>query len=355
MGKARGQVHLGKIVLFGSGEVSDSGRAIHDRLLSTLPPPVTVAVLETPAGFQPNSEHVASEIGEFFKARLQNYHPQVHIIPARKKGTPFSPDDPKILAPLLDANYIFLGPGSPTYTVRNLQDTLALKYILGRHQQGASLCFASAATLAVGTRVLPVYEIFKAGSDPYWADGLDILSLFGLELAIVPHWDNREGGAHLDTSRCFMGRQRFEPLRQQLPSSTVVLGIEEHTALVLDLQEGDGLVLGKGAITISTQVGEKVYPARHSFPLTELGPYRLPATFPSFGLPSRAPESQLEPATLPPEVAHLISLREEARRGREWARADALRQQLAGMGLEIQDTPEGTRWRHSGDKADTSS
>ena len=170
------RVRLGRIVLFGSGETSASGRVIHDRVMSELLPPVVVAILETPAGFQPNSEHVAREVGEFIEARLRNYQPQVCIIPARKKGTPFSPDDPRLLEPLLNANYIFLGPGSPTYAAHNLKGTLALECLMERHKAGAVLCFASAATLAVGTKVLPVYEIFKAGADLYWEDGLGIFA-----------------------------------------------------------------------------------------------------------------------------------------------------------------------------------
>ena len=116
---AGGRVHLGKIVLFGSGETSATGRAIHDRLMAELPPPIVVAILETPAGFQPNCEHVAREVAEFITERLKNYRPEVRIIPARKRGTPFSPDDPLLPEPLLDANYVFLGPGSPTYAARN--------------------------------------------------------------------------------------------------------------------------------------------------------------------------------------------------------------------------------------------
>ena len=345
----RSQVQLGKIVLFGSGETSAVGRRIHNRLMSELTPPVTIAILETPAGFQPNSQHVASEVAEFFRERLQNHRPQVRIIPARKKGTPFSPDDPQILEPLLDANYVFLGPGSPTYAVYNLEGTLALKYMLGLHRQGAVLCFASAATLAVGAKVLPVYEIFKAGSDLYWIDGLNVLGQFGLELAIVPHWNNREGGAHLDTSRCFMGRERFEQLKRLLPASTTILGIEEHTALVFDFQEGRGTVMGRGAVTIGD--GEKVYPAGHSFSPTELGPYQLPSTLSPFDLPKRASEPQVGQPMLPPEVAALISVREEARRAKDWARSDALRQKLLEMGFEIQDTPQGYRWRHKDDES----
>lgn len=338
---------VGKIVLFGSGETSAGGRAVHDRLMSELTPPVTVAILETPAGFEPNSEYVAGQVADFIIARLRNYNPQVHVIPARKKGTLFSPDDPRILEPLLDANYIFLGPGSPTYAVRNLEGTLALKYILGRHQEGATLCFASAATLAVGAVVLPVYEIFKAGSDLYWADGLNIFGLFGLHLAVVPHWNNTEGGAHLDTSRCFMGGERFEELKRLLPAHTVVLGIDEHTAVVFDFQQGEGVVLGQGMITVATHTDETAWPAGRSFSLSELGAYQMPATFPSFDLPTRTLKTQSQLTTLPPEVAHLMDVREEARRAKDWARADALREQLADLGFEIEDMPEGPRLRRT--------
>ena len=352
---AAGRVNLGKIVLFGSGETSASGRAIHDRLMAELPLPVVVAILETPAGFQPNSEHVAGEVAEFITARLQNYQPEVRIVPARKKGTSFSPDDPVLLEPLLDANYIFLGPGSPTYTARNLEGTLALEYLLERHRAGAVLCFASAATLAVGAKVLPVYEIFKAGSDLYWADGLNVLGAFGLELAIVPHWNNTDGGVHLDTSRCFMGRQRMEQLRQLLPRSTVVLGIDEHTALILDFDQGRGLVMGKGTVNVGSDAGEKAYTAGESFALAELGPYHLPPNVASARVPARARARRPAPApaTPPPAVARLISLREGARRAQHWAEADALRQQIADLGYEVEDTREGPRWRPKAEKAKT--
>ena len=349
---AEATVNLGKIVLFGSGETSASGRAIHDRLMAELAPPIVVAILETPAGFQPNSEHVAGEVGEFITARLRNYEPEVLIIPARKKGTLFSPDDPLLLEPMLDANYVFLGPGSPTYAARNLEGTLALEYLLERHKAGAVLCFASAATLAVGAKVLPVYEIFKAGSDLYWADGLNVFAPFGLELAIVPHWNNTDGGVHLDTSRCFMGRQRMEQLRQLLPASTVLLGIDEHTALVFDLQQGRGLVLGKGTVTIGFDAKEKAYATGDSFALGELGPYHLPPHVIRSRPPVRtaAKRHPSAPATLPPVVAQLINRREDARRAEDWAEADALRQQIDDMGFEVQDTRQGPRWRHKAEK-----
>jgi len=45
------------------------------------------------------------------------------------------------------------------------------------------------------------------------------------------------------------------------------------------------------------------------------------------------------------EVEQLIEQRLEARRNRDWATADRIRDQLSVAGIEIEDGPEGTRWR----------
>ncbi|MBC7224819.1 MAG: cysteine--tRNA ligase, partial [Anaerolineae bacterium] len=41
----------------------------------------------------------------------------------------------------------------------------------------------------------------------------------------------------------------------------------------------------------------------------------------------------------------LVDLRQEYRAAKDWARADALRDRLAALGVELLDGPEGTRWR----------
>jgi cysteinyl-tRNA synthetase len=46
------------------------------------------------------------------------------------------------------------------------------------------------------------------------------------------------------------------------------------------------------------------------------------------------------------EIENLIMERTEARAGKDWARADAIRDQLKGMGVVLEDGPEGTTWRH---------
>ncbi len=47
------------------------------------------------------------------------------------------------------------------------------------------------------------------------------------------------------------------------------------------------------------------------------------------------------------EIDALIAERSQAKRERDWARADAIRDQLTEAGIQIEDSPEGTRWRRS--------
>ena len=69
--------------------------------------------METPAGFELNSPHVASRVSDFIQHRLQNYKPDVTVVPARRRDAEFGTNNPDILRPLLEADCIFMGPGSP--------------------------------------------------------------------------------------------------------------------------------------------------------------------------------------------------------------------------------------------------
>jgi len=338
----------GPVALFGSGETGPAGRRVHESLFRQLEQPIRVAVLETPAGFELNSDQVAGRLAAFVEQSLQNFDPKVTVVPARRRDGPHSTNDPKLAAPLLKANYIFAGPGSPTYAVRHLADTWAWHTIVARQRRGAVLALASAVAIAVGTHVLPVYEIYKVGADPHWTPGLGLLRPYGLELAIVSHWDNQEGGANLDTSRCFMGEKRMARLEAMLPPGATLLGIDEHTAVVLDFARGTAQVMGRSGVTIRRGAEELVFADGQSFSLEVLGKTRLPEL--GEGLPVETLEAVLaaeEEQALPPEITALIEEREAARQAKDWEQADGIRRKLAQMGYTIEDTPQGPRWRRA--------
>ncbi len=48
---------------------------------------------------------------------------------------------------------------------------------------------------------------------------------------------------------------------------------------------------------------------------------------------------------LPAEAAALLAAREAARAGRDWAASDRIRDELAGLGIAVEDTRDGQRWR----------
>ena len=45
------------------------------------------------------------------------------------------------------------------------------------------------------------------------------------------------------------------------------------------------------------------------------------------------------------EIEALIKAREDARRDKDWAKADEIRKTLASKGIQLEDTAKGTIWR----------
>jgi hypothetical protein len=221
--------------------------------------------------------------------------------------------------------------------------------VRARHRLGAAIVFASACTLAAGEFTLPVYEVYKAGHDLHWVPGLNLLADYGLVLTFVSHWNNSDGGASLDTSHCYVGQERFDQMVSLLPryENHTIVGIDEKTALILDLPNLECRVIGAGGVTVVR--GESV--ARHdsgrTFPLSELGDYTQPRG--GEGIDGEVWQSALAalqptpaaPAAPPASVLGLLTQRQEARNRKEWAASDALRDEIAAQGWRILDTADG--------------
>ena len=336
---------LGRIAFLGSGETSLAGGRIFESLARLISDPLRVAIMETPAGFELNSALVAGRVGDFFRTRLQNFKPVIDLVPARKRDSAFSPDDPEIIKPLLNANLIFMGPGSPTYAIRQLKDTLAWDVIRARHRLGATLVFASAATISIGAHSLPVYEIYKVGQDVHVVDGLNLFKDFGVHLSFIPHWNNADGGVDLDTSRCFVGMDRFSDWCNLVPSENTTLGLDEHTGIIMDFESGTCEVSGVSSVSLVRECDPKIYPSDSKFALSELGDIHIPDPIEK-DIPTHVWEMVKDAPALDndqpsDEIITLAEQRVSARANKNWAESDKLRDEISVLGWTVQDSKDG--------------
>lgn len=239
---------------------------LHRALLARLgEPPVPATLLDTPYGFQENAADITAAAVGYFAKRLRN---PISVASFRRPAGD-ELERQTALGRIRDAVYVFSGPGSPSYALRNWTGSEIPGLLADKLATGGALVMASAAALTLGRLTVPVYEIYKVGEDPRWLRGLDLLSALGLPAAVIPHFDNAEGSGH-DTRFAFMGERRLRQLEAQMPDDTFVLGIDEHTSLVLDLVEGRASVGGRRGVTVRRGGRSVVFGAGSEVPIEEL-------------------------------------------------------------------------------------
>jgi hypothetical protein len=253
----------GTIVLMGSGELTATMVEVHKSLLASRDGEPSAAFLDTPAGFQLNVDQISQKAAEYFRTHIQ--HP---LMITSFKSYETTPDfeAEQAFHILRESNYILIGPGSPTYAVRQWKASPVPEILVQCIHSGGCLVAASAAALTVGRFTLPVYEIYKVGEDLHWVDGMDILGSFGFDLVVIPHWNNAEGGTH-DTRFCFMGAPRFRKLEALLPEELSILGLDEHTACIMCLESNEAEIRGIGRAVLRRSGDEVAFRAGDRFSL----------------------------------------------------------------------------------------
>ena len=234
------------LTIMGSGETAPTMVTTHRMLASKLPKPARATLLDTPYGFQENAPELATKAVEYIKTSINialDVAGLTQIIDADALAVE------RGLQVVSDAQYVFAGPGSPTYALRQWAGTPLAGLLTKKLRDGGIVTFASAAALTLGRFTLPVYEIYKVGQDPRWLEGLNILGEIGINVALIPHYNNAEGGHH-DTRFCYMGERRLSMLERELPDDVYVLGVDEHTGVVIDIDAQTATVVGKGVLTI---------------------------------------------------------------------------------------------------------
>ncbi len=255
------------LTIMGSGETSPTMSKVHRDLISRLgPPPVPAAMLDTPFGFQENADHITAKAVAYFRESVQR---EMAVASYRSADGADGVAYELMLTCLRDARYVFSGPGSPTYALAQWKGSQVPDVLADKLRTGGCVTFASAAAVTLGAFALPVYEVYKVGQRPYWLEGLDLLSEAGLRAAVIPHFNNAEGGNH-DTRYCYMGERRLAFLEAQLPDDIFVLGVDEHTALILDLDAGSATVAGIGTVTVRHRSSSWTMATGESAPIGDL-------------------------------------------------------------------------------------
>lgn len=328
---------FGTIALFGSGETAPGMTKIHRKLLGTLQD-VRAINLNSPYGFQENVDQMTEKLQGYFDLSLQL---PMRTLDLRDVTTASAEDLERFVNAVAGATYVFAGPGSPSYALRQWQTTALRDALLSVAGNGGVVCFSSAAALTLGVATMPVYEIYKAGADPHWLTGLDLLGAFGLSCAIVPHYNNAEGGTY-DTSRCYVGERRLQELERMLPADVGVLGIDEHTAALIDLETRILQVEGKGSVHWRRAGAVTQVPAGQAVALDELGANAVSLTIAT--PPPQLPAASIDAAELAARAARdealvvaLEDVRTSARAAGNYAVADAIRAALHAFGVTIRD------------------
>ncbi len=255
----------GRIVIVGSGETAPTMVKVHRALIEQAGAGAG-AMLDTPFGFQANADDLTEKVLEYF---ADSVGARLEVARWRRRDEPVA-DRERSLALLQRSSFVFAGPGSPTYALRQWMDTPVPRALVDVVGRGGTVVLGSAAAVTVGSYAVPVYEIYKVGEDPSWSPGLDLLGqLTGISAAVIPHFDNREGGRH-DTRYCYLGSQRLDAMEADLPVDVGVLGVDEHTAVVVDMADGTATVHGAGVMTLRHRGVSEVVPAGDSISLPDL-------------------------------------------------------------------------------------
>jgi hypothetical protein len=221
-------------------------RTVFERLEAGAPDAVPAVFLDTPFGFQENADELSAKTVAYFETSLTR---TIGVAGIQRIETISTLQREAAFARIRLARFVFAGPGSPTYALRQWAGTPVPDLLAEKLRTEGAVTFSSAAALTLGLATVPVYEVYKSGADPYWLDGLDLLSPIGLPVAVIPHYNNAEGGHH-DTRFCYLGERRLAMMEQLLPDGAFVLGLDEHTGVILDLEADTASVVGLGVLTL---------------------------------------------------------------------------------------------------------
>ena len=153
------------LVVLGSGETSPTMVTPHQKVFARLGADVPAVTLDSPYGFQENADELTERVRAYFSDSVGR-----SVTAVRFRSRAEADSDPAAhaaeMARLMAARWVFAGPGSPSYALRQwagspVPDALDARLAAGG--EGGAVVFASAAALTLGLVTVPVYEVYKVG------------------------------------------------------------------------------------------------------------------------------------------------------------------------------------------------
>jgi cyanophycinase-like exopeptidase len=235
--------------------------------------PGAMLILDSPYGFQENADAITRKTIDYFATSVGRV-----ATPVRWRARVEPAELDRILTAIRHARAVYAGPGSPSYALRAWGGSGFTEAVRTLVTGGGTAIFSSAAAIAVGAQAMPTHEIYRCGSDPFWLPGTNLFgALTGINAALVPHYDLQPKNGTHDTRCCYIGERRMRELETRLPPDVHVIGVDEHTALNLDLGAGRARVSGRGAVTVRFGDERHVLSSGDEVPIEQLRPSRVTA------------------------------------------------------------------------------
>ncbi len=205
----------GTVALVGSGEYLDVMNEVDTYLLDTIGGVnnAHVALLPTASGLEPNGPTSWNNLGlRHFKQLGVSDVRATRIID--REGA----FDAEQVALLQGANFYYFSGGNPQHVIETFRGSPAWNVIKSAYEQGAVLAGCSAGAMMMSGYTISVRQAMQ-GSAMDFVEGLGIVP----HVIVFPHFDRMAG---------FLSQDRFKDLLRAIPVNTIVVGVDEDTALV---------------------------------------------------------------------------------------------------------------------------
>jgi hypothetical protein len=359
---------LGVLALLGSGEIAPSMTKVHRQLLKRVDP-VRAVSLDTAYGFQANVPQMTEKIVDYFATSLRVPIEPLHFTvfegTSEVERAAFRQD-------VRAANYVFAGPGSPSYALHQwaplgpgrgpsrdaagrrrallrvgrgahagLRDRPGLRDLQGRHRgplaarSGRPVAWPASGAPSSPTTTTPKAATTTPGSAT-----------------------SAKSGSSNSNANC-PTRRGSSASTSTLPASSTS---KQRTLTVMGKggvywrRKGSTRTFESGSVTALDELQsfepESAAPLHPQLPeLNDVdalvvlaqngGPESIDAIARLARMASTGGSDRIDPSEL---VEGLLELRVNARDAKDFALADRIRDVLVTSGIEVMDTPDGSKW-----------